>query len=505
MCINAVTRRHACPRVCSIIVSNYRSLAWTLRLMHRALLLFEVLVDIFAYVNQISDPSSTGEKPLARKSLAALATTCKTFHEPAMNELWADICGLKPLLGCVTRLHPMVYHGGKYIWTSQGVAPLSGHEGLLPIETCMFPRLLSLSTVPDPTKYLYLFLSPMLRRCDLPVVHPDLKSIVTRCAALEDLSIRHNLESKADKLSLLSHSVRLCKRLVNLSCPPLDCAAWEHLSNLPTLLTIRIGKGSRVPSPLNIHNLKFALFLNLTTLSYHAKTAKYITTVLKHSEFPSLKRFEMIVDELHWTEAEQLCCALSQCKARQTLEHIAMDSFGLGFHERSDDSLTAITQFLCFTQLRTLRVMLHHPIFLDNDLLLEAISSWPHIRSLKIEDPRCRPPTVTFRGLFAALRQCPHLHTLQILIDAVNIDIDPKAESFQHTTLHTLDLAQSWEADAEAVARIIFSMLPCVDMVSRLPDLSHLSHAWHDVNKHLKSLKSSPVPGRHITGAPLNT
>ncbi|KAG2119380.1 hypothetical protein DEU56DRAFT_836666, partial [Suillus clintonianus] len=45
----------------------------------------------------------------AKKTLAALARTCKTIHEPAMDELWANIDGLEPSLGCVTRLHPVIY------------------------------------------------------------------------------------------------------------------------------------------------------------------------------------------------------------------------------------------------------------------------------------------------------------------------------------------------------------------------------------------------------------
>jgi hypothetical protein len=83
--------------------------------MHRALLVSEILLDIFAHVNTILDPLSFGEISLTRKSLVALATTCGTFYEPAMDLLWADMHGIVPLLGCVTRLHPMIYHhaGGR--------------------------------------------------------------------------------------------------------------------------------------------------------------------------------------------------------------------------------------------------------------------------------------------------------------------------------------------------------------------------------------------------------
>src|SRR6267154_6583434 len=46
-----------------------------------------------------------------RKNFAVLARTCKTFYEPAMDMLWADMdyhCGIEPLLGCVTRLRPLI-------------------------------------------------------------------------------------------------------------------------------------------------------------------------------------------------------------------------------------------------------------------------------------------------------------------------------------------------------------------------------------------------------------
>ncbi|KAG1747235.1 uncharacterized protein EDB91DRAFT_75817 [Suillus paluster] len=81
--------------------------------MHRALLISEVLLDIFTHFNQIAS-SSAELSPTSLKSLEALATcarTCKTFHEPATDWLWANMDGIEPLLGCVPRLHQMIYVG----------------------------------------------------------------------------------------------------------------------------------------------------------------------------------------------------------------------------------------------------------------------------------------------------------------------------------------------------------------------------------------------------------
>ncbi|KAG2126213.1 hypothetical protein DEU56DRAFT_556074 [Suillus clintonianus] len=501
--------------------------------MHRALLVSEILLEIFIHVNKILDPHalilSYREMSLARKSFAALARTCKPFHEPAMDLLWAELDGMGPMLGCVMRLHPIIYRSGSsaYFRRFEGVKPLSEHEAcqflrhagrvrslqilyndhfpvlsVLPIATCMFPRLLSLSTDQDLNRYLHLFLSPTLRHCSLPVIHPDLKSVATRCAALEDLSIKSSLKSREADRQVLYDSIRLCKRLVTLACPLLNWTAWEHLSNLPTLLTLEIWDDSA--GSLDWHNINFALFLNVTRLSFHTRTSTYIVAVMPHLEFPSLNQFEMEVHYLPWAEAEPLFHALSRCK---TLSHIDIYS-KRKVQDLLGGSFTPIRQSLCFTQLRTLRF--NFPcscINLDNDLLLEAMSSWPHIRTLEFKDPQALQATVTLRGLFAALRRCPRLHTLDMPVDLVDIDIDPAAESFQDTSLQNLILTSSDITDAEAVARIIFLVLPSVDRV--IPPTNHGYERSYDVclevQKHLESYRASAVLGQHITGAALQT
>lgn len=249
-----------------------------------------------------------------------------------------------------------------------------------------------------------------------------------------------------------------------------------------------------------LDNLNFATFLNLTTLSFRGIQVAAVVTIMQHFEFPSLKEFEMHVRVLGWEGAEQLFRALSQCKASQTLEHINISSRDR-IQEHSSDPLTAIRQFVCFKQLRTLKLSAHYSIYLDNDLLFEAMKSWPHIRSLSLVDWHLCPPTVTFGGLFAALRLCPHLQDMEITVDARNIDIDPEAESFQHTSLKNLTLGSSEleDVNVETVARIVFSMLPAVDRV--IYASGSITRVWHNVNRHLELLRNNPssAAGRYIT------
>ncbi|KAG1763397.1 hypothetical protein EDD22DRAFT_887385 [Suillus occidentalis] len=455
-------------------------------MQHQALLVHDVLLDIFAYMDR-------------RKFLAALAVTCKAFYEPAMDLLWAKIDGLEPLLGCVTRLHPLVYHRSKDFWETADVEPLSTDEAreflrhsarirslvsprndnrfaslfsVIPVELCIWPRLQQLFISNSNYRALLLFLSPTLRCCSVYHWHED-----------------DEYHAIPRALSLLSDRVQLCKELETLSCPTLDWAAWKHLSNLPTLtgLTVNVRRIHGTPPWLvEPHDMViFSPFLHLTSLSFTGDCAAYATTILQHLQIPSLKSFFIQEILLVSTEAERLFRALSHCK--QTLEELTV--IFRECHDPQRNALTVISHLLSFTQLRTLQLC--------------AMSAWPHIHRLRIEDFGFRSSaTVTFRGLFTAIRQCPQLESLQLLIDTFNIDIDPDAEPIQHTSFKRLDLETSYSyiGNAEVVARIIFNWFPCVDEVSKYMNNSRL---WKEVNEHLTSMRTATA--LHAIGAALNT
>ncbi|KAG2139114.1 uncharacterized protein EDB93DRAFT_1164156, partial [Suillus bovinus] len=432
--------------------------------MHQALIIPEVLLEVFTHVNKSSFTRITS----ARKSLAALAITCKMFHEPAMDLLWAEINHLEPLLGCVTRLHPLIYRSGSTRckpWMI-GVEPLSAHEvhqflrhsarirtlkiqsdhhfhllSGIPAEACVFPRLRSLTLS---TKYLDLFLPHTLHQCHLLTANENLQSIAIRCTALEHLRIYasdvYADTRMADELSLLADRIRLCTRLVTLSCLMLDWEAWKHISYLPTLLRMEINHGGVSPSPLGRDIVNLPPFVNITTLSFRELCdIGYIITVMQHSQFPSLKEFDLDVQVIYPEKAEQLFRALSRCTACQTLERISVRAFNDEFQE--DTSFSVIPHLLCFTQLRTLDLTLcNFCIYLDSDILLQAMSTWPHIRTLHINSSCLDPFSVSLHGLFTMLGLCPQLHTLQVPINVTTIDIDPDAEPIQHTALRSLEL-----------------------------------------------------------------
>jgi hypothetical protein len=260
--------------------------------------------------------------------------------------------------------------------------------------------------------------------------------------------------------------------------------------------------GGGINEPLDWDSLDVAHFLNLAALSLDfdepsVTEAKNIATVIQHSEFPSLKEFQFKVTFFPWRQAEQFLRALSHCKAYDSLERLNVFIYNTRL-ELSDYPSPAISHLLRFTQLRSLRLDIDGFLYLDNGLFLEAMSSWPHIEFVHLYDSWCEESTstVTFRGLFAGLRLCPHLHTLRVSMDAANVDIDPKAELFQHPALHTLDLGLSRIRDAEVVAFIIFSALP---LISKVEYTIYFERddilAWQEVNRHLRSFAKTRLEG----------
>ncbi|KAG1744572.1 uncharacterized protein EDB91DRAFT_1246692 [Suillus paluster] len=113
---------------------------------------------------------------------------------------------------------------------------------------------------------------------------------MAHCAVLESLTVAILHKETVDELSLLSDAIRSCKHHVALRCPSLNLAAWEHLSDLPTLPNVVIyglGGEVKVLSPSGWHKFNFALFLNIKVLWFRYECD--VITVMRDSEFPSLQ------------------------------------------------------------------------------------------------------------------------------------------------------------------------------------------------------------------------
>lgn len=72
--------------------------------MHPALYIEEILLNIFSYCytrKRYSWPPPPFR--YANVHLAALARTCRTFKEPALDMIWAELDDLTPLVRCLPK------------------------------------------------------------------------------------------------------------------------------------------------------------------------------------------------------------------------------------------------------------------------------------------------------------------------------------------------------------------------------------------------------------------
>jgi hypothetical protein len=68
----------------------------------------EILLHIFAIIHDDFGRDS-------RATLAALARTCRTFEEPALDTLWRNIDGLKPIVSCMPEFVVVQMKEGKLV------------------------------------------------------------------------------------------------------------------------------------------------------------------------------------------------------------------------------------------------------------------------------------------------------------------------------------------------------------------------------------------------------
>ncbi|KAG0709191.1 hypothetical protein DFH29DRAFT_778848, partial [Suillus ampliporus] len=68
--------------------------------MHYALKLNDIIYILFRHVNEPSVNHEPGGN-VGQKTLAALARTCRLFHEPALDVLWGDLYFPHPLIRCL--------------------------------------------------------------------------------------------------------------------------------------------------------------------------------------------------------------------------------------------------------------------------------------------------------------------------------------------------------------------------------------------------------------------
>nr|GAT52642.1 predicted protein [Mycena chlorophos] len=494
--------------------------------MHRALQIPEVVMHICETLGAdflIYDRVAQG-------ALAALARVCRRFSEPAFDALWAKQGSVEGFLGLFPddlwddpwdRFYrwdlqrailpadwqrPLFYtHRVKsLILTDAQDLPSIKVQRVLAIclppgTSVLFPNLRQLEWGAPIVDKCYPFLPLLLgpRISELKIDSPQfveflslLPTIPIRCPDLRIVDIGSEqaaVDMHGPLRETFSLLVRQLRGVESLWADDIDPAAFEHLSRLPSLKTLRLAWIGVAPLDITLPDSppEEPLFASLTALEIFPCATEIMLLLLDATSRSPLKTLEITV-QCGFSPPAVASVISRVCSAayRDTLElfyleatqkgsypEFALDHLALPFPENetamSTDALRSLIN-AGFTKLDSLQLDVPGGFDLDDALLLDIAAAWgATLRSLKLyaEDLSAPSHRVTLEGIHAMACRCPALWALDLQLSAVDIPTPADPLSASGPALQGLRVGFSPIRDAPAVAQFLMQAFPALEGV----------------------------------------
>ncbi|KAJ6460990.1 hypothetical protein C8R45DRAFT_1220899 [Mycena sanguinolenta] len=506
--------------------------------MHRTFQIPEILDLIFAALQGYCPddeprfgshiPPEKRNKILGRGELAALARTCKTFHDPALNFLWREQETLVNILKCLpshlwkyeieqtsstdtTRSFtitgsicsadwqiPLAYafRIRKLRLDSRGVyneIPRSSVAAIFELlEKPEFPRDYLGVLVPP------FFLGPDTVHVDLGLPFnsptPSLPDVPIRYSELRTLhldQVPYNgwwLHGPWDRFLCRNDISRITptlNRVEDLALPLLDRAGLEHVSRLSGLRSLRIetmlladlGPPPRMCSLVDPQAPSFSALRDLHLVE---TTIEIVIEFLELLSDRCLVSFRVGTTEpVTRSTTRRLYAALAR-----HLSHSVLQTLCVGLPEKDDMEMQSpsgdlanyaingliVATLFCFANLT--EICLEPPIGfdLDDTVASDIARAWPKVRTLSLTGSihLYRPSSISLIGLTAFAKHFQELTSLSIGLDASTV---PPSDDFTDIivpqfSLVYLDVDISPITNPDGVASFISVLLP------------NLAHIW---------------------------
>ncbi|KAJ7051862.1 hypothetical protein C8F01DRAFT_634887 [Mycena amicta] len=327
--------------------------------MHRCLQIPEIVWQVVGHVPRRH-----------RKTLRALALTCRLFRDPALDQLWHDPGEdtLQYLIACfppdsmtasivageliVTLLRPVTlsdwdrprqycarvrnYEFG-YLASRKYIDVLSLMSIWLPWN-CLFPRLESLrceiswakqQTVA--TQHIKLFFSPTLRRLRLggqsALILSSLPMIVVRALPLTHLELGNGVEPTDGECAAVSVLVRSLTRLQSLHVSGVDGVAVQHLATLVGLVSLELDSFPPDSLPRMLPTSPTFLTLQVLRISEaDVPTLILLLPLLSNSQLQELQITP--TNDTTTAQITQFCAAVATTISASSLRSFSLDHCG---------------------------------------------------------------------------------------------------------------------------------------------------------------------------------
>lgn len=471
--------------------------------MHRALQLHDIIYTIFRHINEPPVTCSRymhedvdenysrwtrseiylGEPRIGQMTLAALASTCRFFKEPALDLLWADLYFPYPLIRCLPdwRNQWRSDHANtlstrdwevlqKYVPLVRSLTFLAKSRDLYryrdvlnalrqpPVAQPPFPNLQRLDYhhhVREDYPLLDIFFVPSLTELTIEIQHsclPDISFISplpTLCPHLKSVRI-FGYGTHEPTVATVSNVIISLPRLQTLHCDHLSQVATNFVAWHPLLteLDISITSGHPYNFPQYLHHsspqiLPFSRIKSFVVRSTHltAITAFIQTVQPSPSDLCVTTSKGMSSKDL-----QEFFNILSNQRVHEPLQILRVQSpFS---HETVSDGIIdigTIEPLLRFSRLRELHLLTNNSVYLSDEELDVMGASWPCLEVINLNNGEglreVSSPNISLRGLILLVNRT-RLRSAHLVIKGDGLELIEKCptsmvgtNNFQHLVL----------------------------------------------------------------------
>ncbi|KAG2146660.1 hypothetical protein DEU56DRAFT_785701 [Suillus clintonianus] len=507
--------------------------------MAQCLYISEIQLSVFYWIFVLD--TSRG-KHVSQATLAALARTCRTFHDVALDVLWQQFGTIARAIQCM----PHDLWGGDSSRSQSGCIHLKLHRNLTKDDWNIFHKyalrirhislanqdirrrktlmvdiddelLVSLASM-DPiqpllpnltylewliydegdlrlisrimTKSLTSLFLEVWAISPLPSLQQFISSIAPACPSLRQLTV-HSVALSNHLRDSVSQTLCHLPHLTTLHCGVLDAQVLDHLSRLPSLVELKFALQP------NIEFQNELPFQHLQVLGVHAQNITSAVDLVSRMR-NNLTNLSICSDDHTGTFVlAQLFRRLSTSVNHYSLRHLHIMVAERPPHRMFDSipvmKLEELHPLLSFKRLTHVHLDVGCGISLDDVAALELAQAWPDIVHLVLnkflDNPL--PSSMTPIGLMCFLKHCPNLTELTLEIDFSLVeeqDDQSWVGDVTHQHLSTLDVTYSKIHDAAKVAAFLAGVIPRTahirySWIHALDDQREYAEKWHEASK----------------------
>ncbi|KAJ8592381.1 hypothetical protein M405DRAFT_931524 [Rhizopogon salebrosus TDB-379] len=439
-------------------------------------------------------------KELRKKTLLALAVTCKSFTGPALDLLWRELDSFAPLIRCLPpslwkldklelqfqramtsddwsifckynhRVHSLHMKASPCGVSTEILIAL----GYPPFSLPLLPNLMSL-TWDAPSgifPYIRSFMTQTLTTLNIharsefkfgPSEQSILSFIPTLCPSVSHFHFQDDAE-----LGDTSMALQCWSHLISVTTANISDAAILHLSKLPSLRVLNLGLH---PTPITADTqqlLRHDVFCGLQELGVTCETRLAPVDAFFEALSIAPKKLSITYGVDSIGALPDSISRIRDACAHSALEHLQVEVNEIEADFGANSISAATFGPLCaFWNLRSLDFESLYDVQLDDTTLIQMAKAWPLLEVLLIHGKigQWADHNITPNALVSLLQHCPRLVSVTIgmnwsTVDRCGISSEIPYQGFAHGALSCADFQASTIRHPTRIAAFLSAIAP---------------------------------------------